>query len=292
LAEREKNQGWQILPSDEGYVRAQSSSGRVEPMALPAGTTRMGGAGGTTASAGREKDVRGEIARLDAEFANSRPEATKAEKDTAHFENRKTAEQGLSESKAAPARSPNQFLLQKYMKENPKATYPQAKREVEKIIAGQSIERSFGSGQNANQLRSVNTVAPHLLTMRRYAAALAEGDTGIPRANQLLQRLMVETGHPEVTNMNVASGIAADEIVRLLTSTGGTEADRQKMEDRFKASWAQGQIFGAIRVAEEFVGARFESLEQGYARNDPEKEQEFEQNMLIPDARMLYYDLK
>src|SRR5260370_39714260 len=135
-------------------------------------------------------------------------------------------------------------------------------------------------------MRSLNTVADHLKLMREYADALQTGD--IPRVNMIQQRFSTELGWPEVTTFNVARDIMADEVVRLLTSTGGTEADRAGMQSRFAAAASPAQMVGALEAAERFVAGRFKGLEQGYARNDPARRKEFEGEMLTPEARELF----
>jgi len=70
-------------------------------------TRTLGARGGPTASAGREKDVEGEISRLDAEWSTAHPDAGKAEKDKAHFDNRKVAEGALTTATTKTARTPS-----------------------------------------------------------------------------------------------------------------------------------------------------------------------------------------
>jgi hypothetical protein len=173
--------------------------------------------------------------------------------------------------------------VDKYMEKHPDVSYEDATRAY---VRDTAIERGFASGQNANQMRQFNTVADHLVLMRQAAAAMDAGD--VPRANQIMQRLGVELGHPEVTNFELGRDIAADEIVRLLTATGGAESDRKGMQDRFRAYMAQGQMTGALDTATDFVASRFNALEQSYARNDPSRRAEFEGEMLVPSARDMF----
>jgi hypothetical protein len=164
-------------------------------------------------------------------------------------------------------------------------------RESSKIIAQQTTDRNFAGGTGATQMRSLNTVADHLKLMQEYSKALRDGSmpfTDIPRLNQIIQFLAKERGMPEVTNFNVARDIMADEVVRLLTSTGGTEADRAGMQSRLAAAMSEYQQTGALTAFEKFTAGRFKGLEQGYARNDPERIKDFRDNMMTPEARAIF----
>ena len=256
-------------------------------MGLDPGARKLGsGAGATTASAGREKDIEGEIARLDAEYASANPNATKAEKDKAHFANRQAAEKGIASATTKEARSPGGMFMRKFLADHQDATPQEISRAAAGYTRDQAIERNFAGGTGANQMRSLNTVADHLKLMREYASALSVSD--IPRANAVFQSLMTNLGHPEVTNFEAGRDIFADEVVRLLTSTGGTEADRAGMQSRFRAAASPDQMAGVLDVAERFVAGRFKGLEQGYARNDAARRREFEQEMLTPEAREIF----
>lgn len=286
--ERAKKQGWDIIKGEDGKLyRFNKGTGAVEE-ADPklAGGTRLGTGGAATASGGREADLKTEIKRLDDEFLAKNPDATKATIDRAHFDNRKTAEAAMSKATTKEARSPSGMHMRKFLEQNPDAGPAEISRAAAGFVRDSSIERNFAGGSGANQMRSLNTVADHLTLMREYATALQTGD--IPRANALVQRLAVEFGHPEVTNFDVARDIMADEVVRLLTSTGGTEADRLGMQSRFKAAASPAQMFGALDVAERFVAGRFKGLEQSYARNDPARRREFTNDMLTPEARNMF----
>ena len=286
VAGEKQQQGTIFQQPDGSFVRVTPQG--VAPIpGLQPGAQKPGGrpGAGPNASRGREQDVETEIKRLDDEFAQSHPNATDAEKQAAHFTNRKNAEQQLTGA-TRQARSPANAFIQKYVSEHPDATADDISRASARYTREQAIERGFASGQNANQMRQLNTVSDHLVLMREAAEAMDAGD--IPRANQVMQRLGVELGHPEITNFELGRDIAANEIVRLLTATGGTEADRTGMQDRFRAYLSKGQMTGAIDTATDFVRGRFNALEQLYARNDPARRKEFEEEMLTPTSRDIF----
>lgn len=149
-----------------------------------------------------------------------------------------------------------------------------------------SVESAFGSGMAGRNLVSLNTVAAHLTLLREYAEALKNHD--LPAANQIINRMSTQAGMPEVIQFALARTIAADEVVRLLTTTGGTVEDRAGLQRLLSEYGSPAQIFGAIDTAGQFVKERLGPLEQQYARNDPARRQEFEQNMLTPEARQLF----
>ncbi len=150
----------------------------------------------------------------------------------------------------------------------------------------QTVESAFGKGQQANNMISLNTVADHLALMREYADALNNND--IPAANAVLNRLNKEAGYSNVTNFDTARDIMADEVVRLLTSTGGTEADRAGMQQRFASSGSPAQIVGALDVAQNFVIGRFNALQQQYAGNDKKRQDFFQNDMMTAQAKRMF----
>lgn len=192
------------------------------------------------------------------------------------IENAAAAESGITPT----GRSAYALFSQGYKQTHPEATEEDSYRAFRREGA---IESAFGSGVMGRNLVSLNTVADHLSLLKEYATALNNKD--IPRANQLLNQFATETGKPEVTNFETARDIAADEVIRLLTTTGGTEADRQGMQSRFSAAASPEQLMGAIDVAGRFVSGRLTAMEQQYAGNDAQRKSEFEGEMLTPGAR-------
>jgi hypothetical protein len=149
-----------------------------------------------------------------------------------------------------------------------------------------AIEGAFGGGVTGRNLISLNTVAAHIGLLREYGEALQNKD--IPAANQIINRMATQAGMPEVIQYALARTITADEVVRLLTTTGGTVEDRQGLQSLLSEYASPAQIFGAVDTAGNFVAERLGPLEQQYARNDPAKRREFEDNMLTPQARELF----
>jgi hypothetical protein len=297
LSDEERAPGPLIQRGDQTYVvnpRKRTATPVIDEITGQPLTDaqRLGGGGSGSASAGREKDIVTEIKRLDDEYAEANPNATKAERDSAHFANRKRAEKELTAAKTSETRSTlANIAMRKLRDEHPEWDGKDLLRESSKIIAQQTTDRNFAGGTGATQMRSLNTVADHLKLMQEYSKALRDGSmpfTDIPRLNQIIQFLAKERGMPEVTNFNVARDIMADEVVRLLTSTGGTEADRAGMQSRLAAAMSEYQQTGALTAFEKFTAGRFKGLEQGYARNDPDRIKDFRDNMMTPEARAIF----
>lgn len=149
-----------------------------------------------------------------------------------------------------------------------------------------SIERAFAGGPIGKNMISLNTLADHIPLMRQYVEALKAGQ--FPLANGIMNRAWTGTGHPEVTNFNTGKQILADEIVRLMTQSGGDTKDREDMKASFADYSSPEQLNGALNTAENFVAGRYTPLEQDYARGDPKKEQYFQTALMTPQARELF----
>jgi hypothetical protein len=193
-----------------------------------------------------------------------------------------TLDPGSSKMSGTP-RSLPAMVAQKWKQEHPNATSEDFQRFAGQYKRNQSIEGAFGGGPQSRNLLALNTVADHLTLLQEYAQALQNND--IPKANLVLNKFATETGKPEVVNFETARDIAADEVVRLLTQTGGAESDRKGMQAHFAAANSPEQLLGAISVAGRFVAGRFHGLEQGYAGNDPSRRKQFEEEMITPEAR-------
>jgi hypothetical protein len=141
-------------------------------------------------------------------------------------------------------------------------------------------------------MRSLNTVSDHLALIRQYAEALQNGD--IPRANGIANRLAIETGHEEVTDFNSAKILVSDEIVRLLTNTGGTLTDRQDMQHTLDAANSPEQLTGWANTMQNFVRGRFNALQTQYVNvpgagetEKTQRAQDFNQ-MLTPESQRIF----
>src|SRR5262249_21946970 len=138
---------------------------------------------------------------------------------------------------------------------------------------------------------SLNTVADHLSLLKEYADAIAS-NADVTVINSILDRMATMTGAPEIINFSLAGTITGDEVVRLLTTTGGTREDRAGIQALLSPYGSPPQFYGATKTASRFVASRYEPLEQQYVSGDPAHAQErrdfFNNWMVTPKARELF----
>ncbi len=302
-AEDRSAQGWDLLTDPKTQQQYYVQKGRPETAIgldgqpfKPSGAERLSGAGGQTASAMQAKDVNAEIARLDNEFRASKPDATPADIAKAHTEHSLAARKKFANASSSETRSSPRNMIMRQLQAEAEASggslnADQLQRASNKITAFDAIERRYGGGRGANDMTALNTVADHLNLMTQYSAALRDGSvpfTQIPKLNAAIQYIATNAGRPEVTDFNIARDIMADEVVKLLTSTGGTVEDRRGMQSRLAPAMSEYQQTGSLRAVESFVAGRFKGLEQGYARNDAQRVKDFRDNLLTDEARNLF----
>lgn len=287
--ESQETQGTQIIETDKGPMVINKRTGEARLIPLPEGAKPLSSGAQST---GRERDMEREIARRDAQID---PKATQAEKDAAHFRNRLAVEGELATGKAAPARGLAAAYMRKWQQERDAKGMPYSSEDVEEAAReytyNQRAAASFAGGQNGQKVVALNTVAGHLNRLQQYADALAQGN--LPAANQLLQSISVQLGKPEVTNFNTARDITMDEVVRLLTSSGGTITDREQMQKNLIAKMSPEQMNDGMNVFKSFVGERFGALEQAYQGIGPPEMRErrrtqFETDLLTPQSRDMF----
>jgi len=186
------------------------------------------------------------------------------------------------ESTARPRSAPAEYI-DALRRENPNISAA----EVSHAAALFKADAAFASGVEGRSVNSLNTLADHLPLFEKYAKALETHD--IPRINQALQTLSRETGHPEITNYQIAQEFIADEAVREMVPGGaGALADREAMKTNLKASMAQAQFAGAADVIKDFVHGKLGALRQQYSRGDAKLVDYFNEHILTPDARQLF----
>ena len=184
------------------------------------------------------------------------------------------------------ARSAPAMFMQQYKVEHPTATSDELAEAMGEYHRVQSLEGGFAGGVLGRQVISLNTVAGHILDVKRYGEALRNGN--IPRANAIANQISKEFGGPEVTNFEVGRDIMADEVVRLLTTSGGTAEDRRGMQLRLGTAFSPVQMFGAIGVFGEMITDRYDALRQQYSQGDKKREDRFVNELLTDKSRQLY----
>lgn len=231
---------------------------------------------------------------LKAEVADwlAKPEnAGKTAADISPSDRAKMEQSALQAGKPTSARYPNAMIFQMIQKEHPGWDAEKLSNEYDRVVVrNQSIERAFGGGVTSRNVVSLNTLADHLPLMREYVDALNNGQ--FPRANAIINSIWTGTGHPEVTNAEVGRVILSDEVVRLMTQSGGAESDRQGMQETINLSRSPEQLNGALDALENFITGRYGPLEQQYSSGDASRKQFFEDNIMTPEARTLFKEHK
>ncbi len=91
-----------------------------------------------------------------------------------------------------------------------------------------------------------------------------------------------------MTNFNAGRDIMTGEVVRLLTSTGGSVEDRTRMMETVGSMFSPPQFAGVFNVFKDFVGERFGAIRQEYAGNDPKRQKRFDEELLTPNGRKVF----
>jgi hypothetical protein len=186
-------------------------------------------------------------------------------------------------STARPRSAPAEYIDQ-LKKENPNIS----SAEISHANALFRADSAFASGAEGKSVNSLNTLADHLPLFEKYAHALETGDVRL--VNRALQTLAEETGHPDITNYQLAAEFIADEAVKVMVpgGGGGALADREAMKRQLRAAMSQAQLGGAADVIKDFVHGKLGALRQQYSRGDPKLGDYFNSNLLTGDARRLF----
>jgi hypothetical protein len=151
----------------------------------------------------------------------------------------------------------------------------------------QRIEAAFAGGQNGKTLLALNTIAHHINLFRQYADAMQNGD--FPLMNKLTDDLARAGGAAQLVDLNVVSRVTGDELVRVLTGTGGgTITDREDIAKQLSSYSSPEQFRGVADTLTNVIRGRFDPLQQAYSYGDPKKAEYFRTNMMDPDARRMF----
>jgi hypothetical protein len=181
------------------------------------------------------------------------------------------------------SRSPQQLVMQKWLGEHPEAKSEDALRELGRMRREQSIATAFGGGTAATNVTALNTVTDHLDVLQEAAVALGNGDVQV--LNTLKNKFQTQIGSPIPTNFEQAKRIASNEIARATIGGVGGVTDREEINKLINQAESPEQLAGAIAQGKRLIAGRLRSLRRQYAGNDPEKNKQFDEEMLSPLAR-------
>ena len=140
----------------------------------------------------------------------------------------------------------------------------------------QAAERNWTNpnGSGAKQIQAFNTVYNHLETIDKLGEALENND--VQSINRFTNFFRTNLGHPEVTNFNAAKQAVAAEVVKAITGTAGSLADRQEAE-RILASYnSPEQTKGVVSTLRNLIGGRYKAAERQYTAGTRRSKEDFQ----------------
>ena len=116
----------------------------------------------------------------------------------------------------------------------------------------------FATGPQGQNLTSLNTTMYHLDTLGKAVEALNNGN--VQAFNQVGNFMSRQFGYSNVTNFEAVRDVAADEVVKSVLGTAGSDADRQEMRKSILATASPAQLHGVIDRYEDLMAGRLHSL--------------------------------
>lgn len=120
----------------------------------------------------------------------------------------------------------------------------------------------FASGTQGQNLTSLNTTMYHLDTLEKAVDALNNGN--VQAFNQVGNFISRQFGYPNVTNFEGVRDIAADEVVKSVLGSAGSDDDRRSMRQSILAAGSPAQLHGIIEKYQEMMAGRLHSLRYQY----------------------------
>lgn len=188
----------------------------------------------------------------------------------------------LQSTGAAPRSAPA-MAIRKFMEEHPDASSDDIARFAGKVAKETSAARAFGTGQQGNQVRSLNVVSNHLDTITQLGDALQNGD--VRTINKLRNAIKTEFGVEGPVNFNVAKQIVGDEVVKAVIGSGaGGVTDRAALQQNFDAANTPAQLNGVVKTAKQLIAGQYEGLRQQYEQSTGLKDFD---DLLSPGAKKM-----
>ena len=221
---------------------------------------RLGSGSAGSASAGREKDIVGEIKRLDDEYAEANPDASKAERDSAHFRNREVAEKGIASATTKDARSASGMSMRKYLTENPKATAADLQQFIANQTGMSTAQRVIA--QRGTSLEIASNVAEETIPLLRETSHRISR-TEFPTLNSVLLAVEKGTGNTDVVRFSEQLNSFQYLYARALNPNGIPRIeDMKRLEGIIAQAWTEGQIDAALDQITIGLGAEKKGVEK------------------------------
>lgn len=149
--------------------------------------------------------------------------------------------------------------------------------------ASQRTEIGFAQGKQGDQVRAINVAIDHLATADQLVDALQNGE--VQRINQIGQQWAIETGSAAPTNLETASLIIGQEMVKAVVAGGGGVTERSAAGSAFSNVKSPEQLHGAIQTVRRLMAGQLQGLERQY-RSGVGGRRDFDEELrLSPQAR-------
>ena len=124
--------------------------------------------------------------------------------------------------------------------------------------------KDFTSGNNARNLRSIDTAIKHLDSLRGSSKAL--NNTQIPLLNSLENYIIEQAGDPRPNNYNERADAVAQELTSVFRGTNGSLEDVRRWRSRLSQNMSPEGFKGAIDGAIDLLAGRIEALHSAWQR--------------------------
>lgn len=151
-----------------------------------------------------------------------------------------------------------------------------------------TLQKSFTSGEESNNIKAVNTAAAHLATVSEAADALHNGN--IQLFNQLKNSFETAAGSPEVNDYNLASHVAAQEVAKVIHGAGVVpEGQGEKVDKTAAAVNSPAQLNGMFAMAAHLMEGRMSAIQNKYVTGMGKQP---DQPLFMPEALASIKSLK
>ena len=126
----------------------------------------------------------------------------------------------------------------------------------------QKARGAFTSGTQGNQVRSYNVLVQHMDKLEQLNTALKNNDW--TAFNQVKNTLEGHFGDPAITNVQAASQLVSEEIVKAVSGGPGALADRETAQKQISGARSPEQMAGVINTYKDLAGGQLYGLKQQY----------------------------